>query len=200
MGRTQLQLVVATALRGCLRVSSHIFLLINHNSILLIYYYLLYPLGKNAQKSYSNVGIDFIYSAAHCHYASEIVKTRSKRLHSLISGMTIQIIVIHNQMILTIINEALCGERQYGLQQTSTQKEMPQYDCKAEFVAAVIVPDQFKSDIDNLKTYVGEDRWQRGLQISLSLQELLGICPRERKRSDAYSKLIKYLADEKGKL
>lgn len=99
-------------------------------------------------------------------------------------------------MLLTIINEALCGERQYGPQQTSTQKEMPQNDCKAGLVAAVIVPDEFKSDIENLKAHVGARHWKSGLKITLSLQELLQICPRERRRSDAYGKLIKYLADE----
>ena len=98
-------------------------------------------------------------------------------------------------MLIQNLKEALFGEQQPD-KSSINRNQLQSIDSKAEFVAAVIVPDAFKSDIENLKAYVGENRWQRGLQISLSLQELLGICPRERKRSDAYRKLIKYLADE----
>lgn len=97
-------------------------------------------------------------------------------------------------MLIKNLTEALFGEQQPD--KISINRNQLHNDSKAEFVAAVIVPDAFKSDIDNLKAYIGTDRWQRGLHISLSLQELLGLCPRERKRSDAYGKLINYLADE----
>lgn len=99
-------------------------------------------------------------------------------------------------MLLSMLKEALCGEL-HATSTTSVKTQM-QEDGKAEFVAAVIVPSRFKDDVDNLKAYVGNERWQSGLHISLSLQELLGICPRKRKRSDAYAQLIKYLASEQG--
>lgn len=60
----------------------------------------------------------------------------------------------------------------------------------------VIVPLQFRDDVERLKVYVGDENWKEGLEISLSLQELLSICPRERRRSDAFRKLIAYLKDE----
>lgn len=99
-------------------------------------------------------------------------------------------------MLIKNLTKALFGEQRLNKNSINSTSQLQSNDVMAGFVAAIIVPDAFKSDIENLKAYIGEDRWQRGLQISLSLQELLGICPRERKRSDAYGKLIKYLADE----
>ena len=60
----------------------------------------------------------------------------------------------------------------------------------------VIIPEQFKDDVENLKKYVGESNWKPGLEIELTLQELLSICARARKRSDAYAKLITYMNNE----
>lgn len=59
-----------------------------------------------------------------------------------------------------------------------------------------IVPLQYRDDVENLKSYVGEDNWKAGLEITITLQELLTICPRQRKRSDSYRKLIAYLDEE----
>ena len=59
-----------------------------------------------------------------------------------------------------------------------------------------IVPLQFRDDVEKLKNYVGNENWKAGLEISLYLSELLAICPRERKRSDSFRKLIAYLDDE----
>lgn len=95
-------------------------------------------------------------------------------------------------MILEILKEVLTGERQQS--QASSTNLLPHNDTDA--ISVIIVPDEFKSDIENLKAHIGVRHWKRGLQITLTLQELLQICPRERKRSDAYGKLIKYLADE----
>lgn len=61
-----------------------------------------------------------------------------------------------------------------------------------------IVPKQFRDDVKKMKAYVGAENWIAGLKMELTLQELLIICPRERKRSDAYRKLINYLASELG--
>lgn len=75
-------------------------------------------------------------------------------------------------------------------EQPALKNEKPQ---KAE---CVIVPEQYRDDVENLKKYVGEDNWAPGLEIELTLQELLSICARTRKRSDAYAKLITYMHNE----
>ena len=59
-----------------------------------------------------------------------------------------------------------------------------------------IVPEKFREDVAALTKYVGEARFKSGLTIEVTLAELLGIVPRKRKRTDAYSSLVKYLKDE----
>lgn len=59
-----------------------------------------------------------------------------------------------------------------------------------------IVPEKFRDDIAALVAYIGEDRFMKGLLIEVSLSELLGIVPRQRKRADAYNTLAKYLKEE----
>ena len=76
-------------------------------------------------------------------------------------------------------------------QPSSLKTNMPQ-----EKNNTTIVPPQYRDDVERLKTYVGEANWKPGLEIKLELKELLAICPRERKRSDSYRKLIGYLDDE----
>ena len=92
-------------------------------------------------------------------------------------------------MILRNLCEALFGER-HSEQPSTNKHEMSQ------ITPIIIVPNQFNDDVERLKEYVGAEYWKSGLVIELSLQELLSICPRERKRSDAYKRLIEYLADE----
>ena len=59
----------------------------------------------------------------------------------------------------------------------------------------VIRPEKFKDDIQKLQDYCGVEL-RSGLCIELELSELLEILPRERRRKDAYDKLVKFLADE----
>ncbi|MBO5062079.1 MAG: hypothetical protein J6C31_05610 [Prevotella sp.] len=59
-----------------------------------------------------------------------------------------------------------------------------------------IVPEKFREDVAALTKYVGEARFKSGLTIEVTLAELLGIVPRNRRRADAYSPLVKYLKDE----
>ena len=92
-------------------------------------------------------------------------------------------------MILRNLCEALFGER-HSEQPSTNKYEMSQ------ITPIIIVPNQFNDDVERLKDYVGTEYWKSGLVIELRLQELLSICPRERKRSDAYKKLIDYLASE----
>ena len=92
-------------------------------------------------------------------------------------------------MILRNLYEALFGER-HSEQPSKNTNEM------SHLTPMTIVPSQFNDDVERLKDYVGAEYWKSGLVIELYLQELLSICPRDRKRSDAYKKLIDYLADE----
>ena len=57
-----------------------------------------------------------------------------------------------------------------------------------------IIPENFKDDIERLTKYGVE--LKSGLCIEIELSELLEILPRERRRKDAYDKLVKFLAEE----
>ena len=59
----------------------------------------------------------------------------------------------------------------------------------------VVIPEKFKDDVKRLCNYCGVEL-KSGLCIELELSELLEILPRERRRKDAYDKLVKFLADE----
>lgn len=59
-----------------------------------------------------------------------------------------------------------------------------------------IVPEKFREDVSALTNYVGEAGFKSGLSIEVSLNELLSVVPRQRKRTDAYNTLVKYLKDE----
>ena len=87
--------------------------------------------------------------------------------------------------------EALFGLGLRHSEQPSIKTDKPQ-----EMKNTIIIPLQFRNDVENLKSYVGDENWKPGLAIELELYELLSICPRERKRSDAFKKLIAYLKDE----
>lgn len=55
---------------------------------------------------------------------------------------------------------------------------------------------KFDEDIKALRNYFGESKFQTGLSIEISLAELLDIVPRQRRRTDAYTTLIKHLKNE----
>ena len=93
-------------------------------------------------------------------------------------------------MIISLL-EKLFGEERQIAKQSSLNQTTPQDNKEI-----IIIPLQYRDDIENLKTYVGEENWKAGLEISLYLSELLPICPRERRRSDSYRKLIDYLDEE----
>lgn len=59
-----------------------------------------------------------------------------------------------------------------------------------------IVPEKFREDVTALTKYVGEAGFKSGLSIEVALNELLSVVPRQRKRTDAYDTLVKYLKDE----
>lgn len=76
-------------------------------------------------------------------------------------------------------------------QKPSLKTNMPQ-----EKNNTTIVPPQYRDDVENLKSFVGKENWKPGLEIKLELKDLLAICPRERRRSDAYKKLITHLKND----
>ncbi len=55
---------------------------------------------------------------------------------------------------------------------------------------------KFDEDIKALLNYIGESKFQTGLSIEITLAELLDIVPRQRRRTDAYTTLIKHLKNE----
>ncbi len=56
--------------------------------------------------------------------------------------------------------------------------------------------DKYKEDVEALTRHFGGIQSKTGLCITL--QEILSICPRERKRSDAYNGLVSYLLEQYG--
>lgn len=53
-----------------------------------------------------------------------------------------------------------------------------------------------EKDVMSLKQYVGEIGFKSGLCIDITLQDLLSVVPRKRRRTDAYTTLVRYLKDE----
>ena len=72
-------------------------------------------------------------------------------------------------------------------------------DCAPDVIEEkehiVIIPEKFKDDIQKLQDYCGVEL-RSGLCIEIELSELLEILPRERRRKDAYNRLVKFLAEE----
>ena len=72
-------------------------------------------------------------------------------------------------------------------------------DCAPDVIEEkehiVIIPEKFKDNIQKLQDYCGVELGS-GLCIEIELSELLEILPRERRRKDAYDKLVKFLAEE----
>lgn len=59
------------------------------------------------------------------------------------------------------------------------------------------IPEKYEKDIEALRKKYGEN-FKTGLCIEITLKELLEICPRERRRTDAYTGLISFLKGKMG--
>lgn len=59
------------------------------------------------------------------------------------------------------------------------------------------IPEKYEKDIEALRKKYGEN-FKTGLCIEITLKELLEICPRERRRTDAYTGLISFLKAKQG--
>ena len=59
------------------------------------------------------------------------------------------------------------------------------------------IPEKYEKDVEALRKRYGEN-FKTGLCIEVTLKELLEICPRERRRTDAYTGLISFLKGKMG--
>lgn len=83
-----------------------------------------------------------------------------------------------------------------GLEPPTGRLESGQPDVIAKKEdTTVIIPEKFKDDIERLESYCGVEL-ESGLCIEIELSELLEVLPRERRRKDAYDRLVKFLAEE----
>ncbi len=60
-----------------------------------------------------------------------------------------------------------------------------------------ITPEKFKDDVEALEAYIGEEHFIPGLNIEVTLSELLAVIPRKRRRTEAYNALVNYLSEER---
>ncbi len=85
-----------------------------------------------------------------------------------------------------------------GVAPSPSRREIAMPDENDKKIAEVPpVPRKFREDIAILEKLYG-DKFTTGLCISYTLQEILQILPRERKRIDSYAALAKYLKAERG--
>ena len=95
-------------------------------------------------------------------------------------------------MIIRNLYSLFCGsESQNGRLDSS----IPPSEIVEKENTAVIIPKKFKDDVERLCNYCGVEL-KSGICIEIELGELLEVLPRERRRKDAYDKLVKFLADE----
>lgn len=71
----------------------------------------------------------------------------------------------------------------------------PDVIAKENAQKTIIIPEKFRADIEALQTYIGKNL-ESGLRITVSLQEILNVCSRDRKKVDAFNGLTRFLADE----
>lgn len=62
----------------------------------------------------------------------------------------------------------------------------------------VIIPKEFEGDVKAICDYAGITELKRGMAIRMTLQEILAIIPKTRRRIESYKQLIKFLNDDMG--
>lgn len=62
----------------------------------------------------------------------------------------------------------------------------------------VIIPKEFEGDVKALCDYAGINVLNRGMTIRMTLQEILSIIPKTRRRIESYKTIIKFLNEEMG--
>ena len=93
-----------------------------------------------------------------------------------------------NNMVLNLLNR-LFGSSIDALPNSSVAVEEKKKDSKRE--------DKYGSDIEALKQKYGVE-FKSGLCIELPLKDIINICPRTRRRVDAYYGLVSHLKSEYG--
>ncbi len=95
------------------------------------------------------------------------------------------------------INRILESERGFvSNRQEENIKAVP--DVTEEKTATEIkIPKKYQNDIETFREIYGEN-FKTGLCTEITLKELLEICPRERRRTDAYTGLISFLKTKLG--
>lgn len=94
-------------------------------------------------------------------------------------------------MIIKCLSKLFSDEVQYS----GNRQDCVSPDVNVNKENTIIVPDKFKEDIEALENYIGR-KLESGLCIKVDLSELLTVIPRDRKRTDAYKTLVKFLKDE----
>lgn len=79
-----------------------------------------------------------------------------------------------------------------GSERLDISAPIPDVIEKESATGLTIIPNKFKADIEALEVKYG--KMVEGLAIEATLQEMLKICERERKRIDAYYSLVSFLA------
>lgn len=95
-------------------------------------------------------------------------------------------------MIIRLLLNSFFDEVQYSEKPLDMQ---PEESKNLHTKRIVAIPEKFKEDIEALEKFMGEELTS-GLCITISLQEILTILPRKRRRVDAYKSLKNYLERE----
>ena len=102
-------------------------------------------------------------------------------------------------MIIEILNKQFGDEVDlFPNRQEGTVPDVIDLKDSQSILKKVIVPEKFEKDIQALRGFIGESAFKPGLVITLSLQEILKICERDRRRANSYSTLVRFLSEEMG--
>ena len=92
-------------------------------------------------------------------------------------------------MLVELLNRFLGGCREETLPRPNVAVGVKEKDSKRD--------EKYCSDIEALKQRYGAE-FKSGVCIEIPLKEIINLCPRERRRADAYTGLVGYLKSEYG--
>lgn len=92
-------------------------------------------------------------------------------------------------MLVELLNRFFGGSREDTPPKPNVAVGVKEKDSKRD--------EKYSSDIEALKKQYGAE-FKSGVCIEILLKEIINFCPRERKRTDAYTGLIGYLKSEYG--
>lgn len=97
-------------------------------------------------------------------------------------------------MLIENLNSILFGSTRNCVGPKRQETKTIQPDEIAKTDSKTMKPLKYQNDLEALKNEYGE----LPTELCIDLQELLRICPRDRRRIDAYSGLVSYLEKEEG--